>query len=323
MRAIRIHEQGEPEVMRLEELPTPEPGPGQALVKVAACGVNFVDIYQRSGLYKLPLPLAMGREGAGTVVAVGQGVSDFLVEGERVGWAGLSGSYADYLLAPADRLVPLPPETSFEQAAALMLQGMTAQYLSHAAYPLQPGHTCLIHAAAGGVGQLLVQMAKLRGARVFGTVSNRAKAETARQAGADEAILYTQQDFEAEVKRLTDGSGVEAVYDSVGKDTFEKSLNCLKPRGYLVLFGTSSGPVAPVDPSLLMSKGSLFLTRPSLDHYTRTRLELLERARDVLGWAASGRLKVRIERSYPLEQAAEAHRALASRQTSGKLLLVP
>ena len=322
MKAVRVHEQGGPEVMKVEELPTPEPGPGQARVKVEACGVNFIDIYQRSGLYKLPLPFTPGSEGAGTIEAVGANVADLGV-GDRVAWAGVLGSYASHVLAPAERLVRLPEGLGFQDGAAAMLQGMTAHYLSHSTYPLKPGDSCLIHAAAGGVGLLLCQMAKMRGARVFGTVSNDAKAAQAREAGADEVILYTRQDFEAEVKRLTDGKGVNAVYDGVGKDVFEKNLNCLARRGYEVLFGQSSGPVPPLDPQILNAKGSLFLTRPSLGDYTPTRQELLQRADDVLGWIAAGKLRIKIDRTFPLDQAAQAQEALAGRQTSGKVLLIP
>ena len=322
MKAVRVHQHGGPEVMKLEELPTPAPGPGQARVKIEACGVNFIDIYQRTGLYKGAFPFTLGLEGAGTVEAAGPDVKEVKV-GDRVAWTGVPGSYATHNVIPADRLVVLPTKLSFQDGAAAMLQGMTAHYLSHATYPLKPGDSCLVHAAAGGVGLLLCQMAKMRGARVIGTVSTEAKAKLAREAGADDVILYTQQDFEAEVKRLTGGKGVNVVYDSVGKDTFDKSLNCLAPRGYLVFFGQSSGPVAPVDPQVLNAKGSVFLTRPGLGNYTGTREELLQRAGDVLGWIASGKLRLRIERSYPLAEAAEAHKALAGRQTTGKVVLLP
>jgi NADPH2:quinone reductase len=322
MKAIRVHQYGGPEVMQLEELPTPEPGPGQALVNVEACGVNFIDIYKRSGLYKGQLPISLGEEGAGTVEAVGPDVRDVKV-GDRVAWTSVMGSYATHNVIPADRLVPLPEGLKPEDGAAAMLQGMTAHYLSHSTYPLKDGDSCLIQAAAGGVGLLLTQMAKLRGARVFGTVSTEEKARLARDAGADEVILYTRQDFQAEVRRLTDGKGVNVVYESVGKDTFDKSLDCLAPRGYLVLFGQSSGPVAPLDPQVLNTKGSLFLTRPTLGNYTATREELLWRADDVLGWIADGKLKLRVDRTYPLAEAAQAHEALAGRQTTGALLLKP
>jgi NADPH2:quinone reductase len=322
MKTVRVHEYGGPEMMKLEELPSPEPGPGQARVKVEAAGINFIDIYQRSGLYKGPLPRALGLEGAGTVEAIGPEVGEVKV-GDRVGWKEAPGSYGTHVLVPAAQLVPLPPELSSEDAAAAMLQGMTAHYLTHSTYPLKSGDTCLLQAAAGGVGLLLTQMAKMRGARVIGTVSTEAKAAQAKEAGADEIILYTRQDFETEVKRLTDGKGVQVVYESVGKDTFDKSLDCLAPRGYLVLFGQSSGPVPPVDPQILNPKGSLFLTRPTLAHYTQTREELLRRAGDVFGWIASGKLRLTIDRTYPLAEVAEAHRALAGRQTSGKVVLLP
>lgn len=322
MKVVRIHQHGGPEVMQLDELPTPEPGAGQVRVKVEAAGVNFIDIYQRSGAYKGALPFALGLEGAGTVEAVGPGVTEVRV-GDRVAWKDVAGSYATHVLAPAGSLVVLPEQIGFQEAAAAMLQGLTAHYLSHSTYPLKPGDVCVIHAAAGGVGQLLCQMAKMRGATVIATVGNEEKARLARERGADHVIIYTQQDFEAEVKRLTDGRGVNVVYDSVGKDTFDRSLNCLAWRGYMVLFGQSSGAVPPFDPQILNAKGSLFLTRPSLGHYTATREELLQRASDVLGWIASGRLKLRIDRTYPLTEAAQAHQDLASRRTSGKLLLLP
>ena len=322
MKAVRVHQYGGPEAMQLEELPTPEPGPGQALVDVESCGVNFIDSYKRSGLYTGQLPVSLGEEGAGTVEAVGPDVRDVKV-GDRVAWTSVMGSYATHAVIPADRLVPLPEGLKPEDGAAAMLQGMTAHYLSHSTYPLKEGDSCLIHAAAGGVGLLLTQMAKLRGARVFGTVSTEDKAQLARDAGADEVILYSQQDFQAEVRRLTDGRGVNVVYESVGKDTFDKSLDSLAPRGYLVLFGQSSGPVAPLDPQVLNARGSLFLTRPTLGNYTATREELLWRADDVLGWIADGKLKLRVDRTYPLAEAAHAHEALAGRQTSGKVLLKP
>jgi len=322
MKAVRVQQFGGPEAMKLEELPTPAPGPGQARVKIEAAGVNFIDIYQRSGLLKGALPLALGLEGAGTVEAVGPNVTEVKV-GDRVAWTGVSGSYATHNVIAGDRLVVLPAKLSFQDGGAAMLQGMTAQYLSHTTYPLKPGDSCLVHAAAGGVGLLLCQMAKTRGARVIGTVSTEAKAKLAREAGAEEVILYTQQDFEAEVKRLTGGKGVNVVYDSVGKDTFDKSLNCLALRGYLVLYGQSSGPVPPFDAQVLNAKGSLFLTRPSLFHYTDTRQALLQRAGDVLGWIEAGKLRLRVERTYPLAEAAEAHKALAGRQTTGKILLLP
>ena len=320
MQAVRIHEYGDPENMKLDDVPTPEPGPGQARVKTEASGVNFIDIYQRSGMYKVPLPFSMGLEGAGTVEAVGSDVTLVKV-GDRVAWQGNPGSYATHTIVPADRLVPLPDGVSFEQGAAAMLQGMTAHYLIHSTYPLKAGETALIHAAAGGVGLLLVQMTKLVGARAIGTVGNEEKAKLAREAGADEVIIYTQKDFVEEVKRLTGGKGVQVVYDGVGKDTYEKSLDCLAPRGYEVLFGAASGPVPPLDLQLLNSKGSLFTTRPTLGNYAASREELLQRGNDVLNWVKSGQLKLRIDRTYKLSEAAEAHRALNGRQTTGKVLL--
>lgn len=322
MKAIRIHAFGGPDVLQYEDAPAPELQAGQALVRLDAIGVNFIDIYHRTGQYKLSLPFAPGREGAGTVTAVAPGVTDVTV-GDRVAWADVAGSYAEMVAAPAARLVKVPSGVDVASAAAAMLQGMTAHYLVHSAYPLRGGETALVHAAAGGVGLLLLQMARRIGARVIGTVSTEAKARLAREAGASEVILYTQQDFEGETKRLTEGRGVQVVYDSVGKTTFDKSLNVLAPRGYLVLFGQSSGAVLPVDPQILNAKGSLFLTRPTLAHYTATRDELLQRARDVFTWMQSGELRVRIDRRVPLAQAAEAHRALESRQTTGKVLLIP
>ena len=322
MKAIRVTSFGGPEVLRLEDVPIPAPGPGEVLVKVEAAGLNFIDVYHRTGLYANPLPFTPGPEGAGAVAALGPGVSGFR-PGDRVAWASGLGSYAEQVLVPAAHLVPVPSGVDTRTAAALMLQGMTAHYLSESTYPLKAGDTCLVHAAAGGVGLLLVQMAKRRGARVFGTVSTDEKAALARGAGADEVIRYTQQDFLAEVKRLTEGRGVQVVYDSVGQATFEKSLDCLAPRGMLVLFGQSSGPVPPFNPSLLAAKGSLFLTRPTLFHYIADRASLEARVAHVLGAAASGRLKVRIERTFPLAEAAEAHRTLEGRKTTGKALLLP
>jgi NADPH2:quinone reductase len=323
MQAVRVHEYGGPEAMRLEEVPTPEPGPGQVRVRVAAAGVNFIDIYQRSGQYRVPLPFPLGGEGAGTVEVVGPDVSD-LRPGEQVAWAGVGGSYATHVLAAADQLVPVPAGVSLQDAAAAMLQGMTAHYLTHSTYRLGPDHTCLIHAAAGGVGQLFLQMARMRGARlIIGTAGTPEKAELAKAAGAHEVIVYTQQDFLEETKRLTGGAGLDVVYDSVGKDTFDKSLQCLKPRGTLVLFGASSGAVPPFDINVLQNLGSLFVTRPTLRHYTASRDELLWRAGDLFNWLASGQLRLRIERTYPLAEMAAAHRDLASRATAGKLLLLP
>lgn len=322
MKVIRVSEFGGPEVLRLEELSPPAPGPGQVRVRIEAAGLNYIDVYHRTGLYPNALPFTPGLEGAGVVQAVGAGV-EAPKKGDRVAWTNVLGSYTEEVIAPADKLVPVPAGVDVRTAAALMLQGMTAHYLSESTFPLRPGHACLIHAAAGGVGLLLAQMARRRGARVFGTVSTEEKAALARQAGAHEVILYTREDFLAAVKRLTDGRGVDVVYDSVGQSTFEKSLDCLVPRGMLVLFGQSSGPVPPFNPSVLASKGSLFLTRPVLFHYTADRASLLERASAVLGAAASGMLQVRIERTFPLAEAAEAHRALEGRKTTGKVLLLP
>jgi NADPH2:quinone reductase len=322
MKAIRVHQFGDPEVLRYEEVPLPEPGAGEARVKIEAAGVNFIDIYHRTGKYPGQLPITLGTEGAGVVDAVGSGVSD-VKPGDRVAYAMQQGAYAEYAAVPASKLVLIPDNVDTREAAAVMLQGMTAHYLCYSTYPLQPGETALIHAAAGGVGLLLVQVAKRCGARVLGTVSTEEKARLAREMGADEVILYTQADFEAETRRLTAGQGVDVVYDSVGKTTFDQSLNCLKPRGYLVLFGQSSGPVPPLDPQTLNAKGSLFLTRPTLGHYVANRKELLERAGDLFEWMASGELHVRIDQTFPLAEAAEAHRYLEARKTKGKLLLVP
>jgi len=322
MKAIRVHGVGGPEVLRYEEIPVPAPGPGQALVRVEAAGLNFIDVYERTGLYQVELPRTLGVEAAGVVTAVGPEVTS-LAPGDRVAYTGVAGADAEYAAVPADRLVPLPPGVSTRQAAAVLLQGMTAHYLASSTYALRAGDTCLVHAAAGGLGLLLCQIAKRRGARVIGTVSTEAKAALARAAGADDVILYTKQDFELEVKRLTGGAGLQVVYDSVGKTTFLKGLNCLARRGMMVLCGQSSGPVEPIDPQLLHRKGSLFLTRPTLFHYIASREELLARARDVLGWVADGTLTVRIDREYPLAEAAAAHRALEARQTTGKVLLIP
>lgn len=322
MKAIRIHAQGGLEVLRHEDVPVPVPGAGQALVRIEAAGVNFIDIYHRSGLYPVSFPYTLGQEAAGTVTAIGPGVTRVAV-GDRVGYTGVPGAYAEFAVVPAERLVPLPAGVSARLAAAVLLQGITAEYLTSSTYPLAAGEVCLVHAAAGGVGLLLCQIAKRRGARVIATVSTDAKADLARGAGADEVILYSRQDFEAEVRRLTGGAGVQVVYDSVGKTTFDKSLNCLARRGMLVLYGQSSGPVPPFDPQLLNQKGSLFLTRPTLGHYVATREELLHRAERVLGWVADRSLAVRIGGEYPLAEAAEAQRALAARETTGKLLLLP
>lgn len=306
--------------MELAESPAPKPAAKQALVRIAATGVNFIDVYFRTGLYKADLPLTPGSEAAGTVEAIGSEVTE-VAPGDRVAYAMTRGSYAEYAVISAAQLIKIPDHMDFRTAAAALLQGMTAHYLTHSTYALKNGDTCLVHAAAGGAGGLIVQMAKMLGARVFGTVSTEEKAAIAREHGVDEAILYTQQDFEIEVKRLTNGRGVDVVYDSVGKTTFEKSLNSLRPRGLLALFGQSSGAVPPFDPGILNVKGSLFLTRPSLAHHAATREELLWRAGDVLNWIAAGKLKLRIDRTYPLAEAASAHRDLEGRHTAGKLLL--
>lgn len=323
MKAIRVHTPGGPEALKLDEIPDPTPKDGEAVVRVEAAGLNFIDVYFRTGLYKgASFPFTLGQEAAGTVAAVGPGVAEIAV-GDRVAWSGVQGAYAELAAVPAARLVKLPEGLSARQGAAAMLQGMTAHYLACSTYPLQPGDTCLVHAAAGGVGQLLCQIAKLRGTRVIGTASTEEKARLARNAGADYVILYTQQDFVAEVKRLTEGRGVQVVYDGVGRETFDKGLDCLARRGMMVLFGGSSGPVPPFDPQTLNAKGSLFLTRPSLTHYIATREELVERAGDVLGWIAEGKLKLSIDREVPLAQAADAHRVLEGRETKGKVLLIP
>ena len=322
MKVVRIHEHGGPEVLRYEEVPLPEPGRGEARIKVEAAGVNFTDIYNRIGLYKGTLPYTLGSEAAGVVDAVGPEVTE-VKPGDRVAYAMHLGAYAEYVVVPAWRLVPLPPAIDGRTAAAVMLQGMTVHYLTHSTYPLKPGETVLVHAAAGGVGRLLVQVAKRLGARVIGTVSSEEKARLAREAGADEVILYTKEDFEEAVNRATGGRGVDVVYDSVGKTTAEKSLNCLRPRGYLVLFGNASGAAPPVDPLALMAKGSLYLTRPTLTHYAGNRAELLQRARAVFDWVASEQVKVRIAKTLPLAEAAEAHRALEGRGVAGKILLLP
>src|SRR4030081_3024445 len=322
MKAIRVHAPGGPEALGYDDIEQPVPGPGQVLVKIGAAGVNFIDVYQRTGHYKVPLPFTLGQEAAGTVAAAGPGVADPKV-GDHVVFTTVLGAYAEYAVAPTDRVVTLPDGVSAKQGAAAMLQGLTAHYLATTTYPLKPGDACLVHAAAGGTGLLLCQIAKLRGARVLGTVSTREKAALARGAGADEVILYTEQDFEAEVQRLTNGAGLQVIYDSVGKTTFEKGLNCLARRGMMVLFGQSSGPVGPFDPPVLNQKGSLFLTRPTIVHYIAPRTELLARAGDVLGWIKNGKVKVRIDRGLPLAQAAEAHRLLEARKTTGKVLLIP
>ena len=318
MKAIRIHNIGGPEVMRLEDVPEPTPGKGEAVVKIAAAGLNFIDIYFRIGLYKAAqFPFTPGHEGAGTVSAVGEGVTE-VKAGDRVAYAMAMGSYAEYAAVPAWRLVKLPDSVDFKVGAAIMLQGMTAHYLTHSTYALGKGHKAVVHAAAGGVGLLLTQIAKKLGATVYATAGNEAKAELARGAGADEVIIYAKQDFETEVKRLA-GGGVDVVYDSVGATTFEKSLNCLKPRGYMILYGQSSGPVPPVDPGTLMSKGSLFLTRPTLTHYAMSRDEILSRTKFLF---ESG-VKFKVDHVFPMAEAGKAHEALAGRQTTGKVVLVP
>jgi NADPH2:quinone reductase len=322
MKAIQVHKYGGPEVLHYEEASLPEPGPGEARVKIEAAGVNYIDVYHRMGRYPLETPFTPGMEAAGVVDAIGEGVREVAV-GNRVAYGMQRGSYAEFAVVPAWKLVHLPDEVDSRLGAAVMLQGMTAHYLCFSTYPLGAEDTALVHAAAGGVGLLLIQMAKRTGARVIGTVSTEEKADLARDYGADEVILYTQVDFETEVKRLTNQSGVNVVYDSVGKTTFDKSLNCLKPRGYLVLYGQASGPVAPVDPQILNSKGSLFLTRPSLGHYTQTRAELLDRADDLFTWIAAGELRVRVDQLFPLAEAAAAHRYIEGRKTKGKILLIP
>jgi NADPH2:quinone reductase len=321
MNAIQVKQTGGPETLEYVDLPVPQPKANEAVVKIAAAGVNFIDVYNREGRYKMPLPFIPGQEAAGVVSAVGSDVTS-LKPGDRVAYTSVIGSYAEYAAVAADRLVPVPRDVSEREAAAAMLQGTTAHYLTHDTFPLKKGHTALIHAAAGGAGLLLVQMAHNLGARVIGTVSTEKKAQLARDAGADEIIFYTQTDFETETKRLTDGKGVDVVYDSVGKTTFEKGLNILKPRGMMVLFGGSSGAVPPFDPMVLTQKGSLFLARPSLNHYIITREELLARADTVFGMIAAKKLKLRIEHVYKLADAQQAHRDLESRKTTGKLLLI-
>ena len=322
MRAIQVQKTGGPEALTLVDLPVPKPKPNEVVVKISAAGVNFIDVYFREGRYPASLPFVDGQEASGVVSEVGSEVKSWK-PGDRVAYTGVLGSYAEYAAVPPDRLVRVPQTVKDEQAAAAMLQGMTAHYLVNTTYPLKKGETALIHAAAGGVGLLLVQMAKNIGARAIGTVGSEDKAKLAREAGADETIIYTQQDFEAETKRLTDGKGVHVVYDGVGKSTFEKDFNVLRPRGYLVLFGGASGPVPPFDPMILTQKGSLFLTRPSLGHYIATREELERRATDVLNMISAGKLKLRIAHVYKLQDAQQAHRDLEGRKTTGKLLLIP
>jgi NADPH2:quinone reductase len=322
MKAVRVHKCGGPEVLTYEEIPVPEPKAGEARVKIEAIGLNFIDVYQRTGLYQSPLPFTLGREAAGTVDAVGPNATEVKI-GDRVAYAMEPGAYAEYAVVPAWKLVPVPAKLDSSTAAATMLQGMTAHYLTHSTYPLKQGETALVHAAAGGVGLLLIQIAKRRGARVIGTVSTEEKARLAKAAGADEVILYSQVDFGAEVKRLTGGAGVHVVYDSVGQTTFEKSLDCLRPRGCLALFGQSSGPVPPFDLGKLATKGSLFVTRPTLVHYMSDRRELLDRTSDLFEWIAAGQLKIRIDKSFPLAEVAEAQRQLEARKTTGKVILIP
>lgn len=321
MKAIQVKRIGGPEVLGLVDLAVPEAKGNEAVVKIAASGVNFIDVYYREGRYKAVLPFVPGQEGAGEVTAVGPDVKQLRV-GDRVAYTMVMGSYAEYATVAEDRLVKIPPGVNYQQAAAAMLQGMTAHYLLHDTYPLKKGETALVHAAAGGVGLLLVQMAKNIGARVIGTVSTQEKAKFAREAGADDIILYTQSDFESETRKLTDGHGVDVVYDSVGKTTFEKGLNVLRPRGYMVLFGGSSGAVPPFDLIQLSQKGSLYVTRPTLAHYIATRGDLERRSGDVFAMIAAGKLKLRITHTYPLKDAAKGHRDLEARQTTGKLLLL-
>lgn len=322
MKAIRVESYGGPDRLVLQDVEKPAPKAGEVLVKIEATGVNFIDVYHRTGLYPMPLPFTPGSEAAGTVEAVGAGEGDIEV-GDRVAYAMSPGAYAEYAAVPVSKLVKLPDKIDSQQAAAAMLQGMTAHYLVTSTYALKSSDAALVHAAAGGVGLLLIQMAKRIGARVFGTVSTDEKARLAREAGADEVIIYTEQDFEEEIKHATEGRGVQVVYDSVGKTTFTKSLKSLAPRGLLALFGQASGPVPPFDAALLAQGGSLYLTRPSLAHYTATREELLWRAGDVLKWVSTGELKLRIGKTFPLAEASEAHRQLEGRETTGKVLLIP
>jgi NADPH2:quinone reductase len=322
MKAIRVHSPGGSDALRYEDVPRPEPRVGEALVRLEGSGINFIDVYQRTGMYKIDLPATLGQEGAGVVEAVGEGVAE-VRPGDRVAYTGVLGAYAEYAAVPASRLVRLPDAVTTRQGAAAMLQGLTAHYLATSTFPLEPGDRCLVHAAAGGVGLLLVQIAKLLGAYVIGTAGTAAKADLARAAGADEVIRYTDHDFVAETRRITGGEGVHVVYDSVGKTTFDGSLAVLAPRGMLVLFGASSGAVPPFDPQRLNAAGSLFLTRPTLGHYTATREELVARSDELLGWIATGAVTVRAEHEFPLARAAEAHDALEGRRTTGKVLLVP
>jgi NADPH2:quinone reductase len=322
MKAIRIHQFGGPEILHHEEVPDPSPKAGEALVKIEAAGVNFIDTYQRSGAYKVALPAILGQEGAGTVSAIGPGVTNVKI-GDKVAWTGILGSYAQAIAVPADRLVVLPAGVTTKQGAAIMLQGMTAHYLASSTYPLKAGDTCLVHAGAGGVGLLLTQIAKARGARVITTVSTDEKVKLSRGAGADDVVLYTKHDFEEAVMQITGGKKVQVVYDSVGKTTFDKSLNCLAPRGMLVLLGQSSGAVAPFDAQVLAQKGSLFLTRPTLVNYIAKRAELEQRSSDLFSWIAAGTLRLRMEFDFALKDVAKAHQALEGRKTTGKVLLIP
>jgi NADPH:quinone reductase len=321
VKAVRVHTLGGPDVLTYEDVDVPRPGPGEAQVKIAASGLNYLDVQYRIGRVKAPIPFIIGSEASGVVSELGPGVTDLEV-GDRVAWAMTLGSYAEYAVVPAWKLVPLPPDLDMKVAAGVMLQGLTAHYLTHSTFTLKPGDTALVHAAAGGVGSVIVQVARIVGARVIATAGTEAKAELARGAGAHDVIVYTRQDFEAEVKRLTAGKGVDVVYDSVGKDTFEGSLNCLRPRGMLALFGFSSGMVPPFDPAILGIKGSLFLTRPGLNQYMATRDELMSRMRDIFEWLASGRLKIRIGHEFPLADASRAHEELEARRTTGKVLLM-
>ena len=320
MKAVRVHTLGGPEVLTYEDVDEPRPGAGEAVVKIAASGVNYLDVQYRIGRVKAPLPFVIGSEASGVVTEIGSGVTEVKV-GDRVGWAMTLGSYAEYASVPAWKLVVLPAGLDMQVAAGVMLQGLTAHYLTHSTFALKPGDTALVHAAAGGVGSVIVQVARIIGARVLATAGTEAKAELARQAGAHDVIVYTKQDFEAEVKRLTGGRGVDVVYDSVGKDTFDKSLNCLRPRGMLALFGFSSGLVPPFDPAILGTKGSLFLTRPGLNQYMATRDELLSRMTTIFEWLASGALKIRIGHVFPMSDARRAHEDLEARRTTGKVLL--
>lgn len=322
MKAIRVNEKGGPEVLSYEDIDKPEPGSGEVLVKIEAAGLNFIDTYQRSGLYEIPLPSTLGLEGAGTVAGTGADTSR-LKEGDRVAYTTVLGSYAEYAVVPEDKLVSLPDNVSFDQGAAAMLQGCTAHYLCKSTYPVKEGDRCLIHAAAGGVGLLLIQMVKMLGGYVIGTCSTEEKAELARQAGADEVILYTEKDFQEEVKRITDGKGVNVAYDSVGKATFDKSIDSLSHFGYMVLYGNASGPVTEFNPATLGPKGSLFLTRPTLFHYIASREDLDWRTGDLFKWIGDGKLKLRLEHFYPLAEAQQAHIDLEGRKTTGKVILQP